>query len=186
MPNITAQACLTTCTQSAACKGVSFEGSTPEPPGLVKRCYLKSAVHFIPYEASDSKCTGETMPSDCPYNFFRVSGDINAKFQSMLDNLGATVPFLGNDSLSRPGAWGYPDMLEVGKLKSPQEDRSHFGAWSIVSSPLVLGFDMSDATIMDKVWPVITNKEVIAVNQAWAGSAGQLAAMLSAVLICLM
>ncbi len=30
-------------------------------------------------------------------------------------------------TLSRPGSWAYPDMLEVGQLASFQEDRSMFG-----------------------------------------------------------
>ena len=33
---------------------------------------------------------------------------------------------------------------------------------------------MSDAVIMDRVWPTITNREAIAVDHAWAGSPGML------------
>ena len=66
------------------------------------------------------------------------------------------------------------DMLEVGRLKTPAEDQSHFSAWAIASSPLILGFDMTDDTVMDRVWKIISNKEVIAVNQAFVGgSAGR-------------
>ena len=62
--------------------------------------------------------------------------------------------------------------MEIGNFggKDPQrfhEERSHFGLWSIVSSPLVLGFNLSDAKIMDRVWPVITNREAIAIDHAW-------------------
>jgi hypothetical protein len=53
------------------------------------------------------------MPSECPFNFFRTSGDINAVWEHMLDNLGSVVRYLGNASLSRKGAWAYPDMLEA-------------------------------------------------------------------------
>ena len=74
--------------------------------------------------------------------------------------------------LSRPGTWAYPDMLEVGRLANATEDRSHFGAWAISSSPLILGFDMADNRTMGRVWPIITNREVIQVNQAWAGHPG--------------
>ena len=52
-------------------------------------------------------------------------------------------------------------MLEVGKLKSTEEDQSHFCAWAIVSSPLVLGFDLTDSATMDRVWPIISNHEVV-------------------------
>jgi hypothetical protein len=48
------------------------------------------------------------------------------------------------------------------------------GAWCIVSSPLILGMDMSNASTMADVWPYISNTEAIAVNQAWAGDPGRL------------
>ena len=73
-------------------------------------------------------------------------------------------------------------MLEVGCDHGPHgagdpglnvyETRAHFGAWCIVSSPLILSHDLNNATVMDKVWPLISNKEAIAVNQAWAGFSG--------------
>ena len=64
-------------------------------------------------------------------------------------------------------------MLEVGRLANATEDRSHFAAWAISSSPLILGFDASRRETLERVWPIITNREVIAVSQAWAGLAGR-------------
>ena len=52
------------------------------------------------------------------------------------------------------------------------EARTHFGAWCIVSSPLVLSHDAWNDAIADAIWGVISNQEAIAVNQAWAGFAG--------------
>lgn len=46
-------------------------------------------------------------------------------------------------------------------------------AWAIMSSPLILSFNMNDTARMDRAWPVITNKAVIAVNQRWAGNPGR-------------
>jgi alpha-galactosidase len=54
------------------------------------------------------------------------------------------------------------------------EERSHFGLWCMLSSPLILGFNMSDTDRMDRVWPIITNEEAIAIDHAWAGSPGTL------------
>ena len=51
---------------------------------------------------------------------------------------------------------------------------THFAAWCIVSSPLVLGLDLTNATNLDLFWPIISNKESIAVNEAWVGDAGKL------------
>jgi alpha-galactosidase len=122
----------------------------------------------------DGQCSGTTMPSDCPYNFFRTSGDITNNWGSMWRNLQTTLPYLGNPPLARPGTWAYPDMLEVGRLASFEEDRSHFGAWVITSSPLILGHDLNDEKVTDKIWDIITNREAIAINQAWAGHPGRL------------
>lgn len=55
-----------------------------------------------------------------------------------------------------------------------KEDRAHFGAWCIVSAPLILGYDVNNSAISDAVWPIITNRHAIAVNQAWAGHPGSL------------
>lgn len=54
------------------------------------------------------------------------------------------------------------------------ESRTHFAAWCIVSSPLVLGLDLTNETNMDLFWPIITNHEALAVNEAWVGDAGSL------------
>jgi hypothetical protein len=75
-------------------------------------------------------------------------------------------------------------MLEVGCAHGPGGDndpglsfveaRTHFGAWCIVSSPLILSHDTNNDTISDEIWPIISNTEAIAVNQAWAGESGNL------------
>lgn len=119
---------------------------------------------------------------DCPMNFFRTSGDIRPQWGSILSNLMTTPTY--NGGLTGPGCWGYPDMLEVGTFDVPTrgplnfltltEARTHFSAWCIVSSPLVLSHDLTNDTTMDAVWPIITNKEALAVNDAWVGDAGTL------------
>ena len=63
-------------------------------------------------------------------------------------------------------------MLEVGRLPSLTASRSHFSAWCIVSAPLVLGLDVSDPDQLSAVWPIITNKAALAINQQWAGHPG--------------
>ena len=51
------------------------------------------------------------------------------------------------------------------KPLSVVEARTHFGAWAIVSSPLVLGFDLRDTSQLEAHWSTITNTDAIAVNQ---------------------
>ncbi|CAE7945701.1 unnamed protein product [Symbiodinium sp. KB8] len=126
---------------------------------------------------------GKTVPTEtwCPWNFFRTSGDVRASYGSVVANLQTTVQW-AQRNLSKPGCWAYPDMLEVGCNHGPGGDRdpglsypearSHFSAWSIVSSPLTLSMDINDDDVMNAVWGIVSNKEVIAVNQAYAGHSG--------------
>jgi len=69
-----------------------------------------------------------------------------------------------------PGHWNDPDMLEVGNGMPANEDRAHFTMWSMIAAPLIAGNDlrkMSKETI-----GILTNKEVIAVNQDKLGVQG--------------
>ena len=51
-----------------------------------------------------------------------ASGDIQRSWRHVLLNLASTSRFLTGDApLSRPGAWAYPDMLEVGNLANTTE-----------------------------------------------------------------
>merc|ERR1712217_920155 len=52
------------------------------------------------------------------------------------------------------------------------EQRTHFGLWCILSSPLTLSLDFTNKSAVDSVWDIITNVHALDVNQAWAGSHG--------------
>jgi hypothetical protein len=74
---------------------------------------------------------------------------------------------------------GELDFDKVTVLATPlAESRTHFGAWAIMSAPLILGLSLTlnDAVAqaaVSSVWDVITNREVIAVSQTpWQGSPG--------------
>lgn len=87
--------------------------------------------------------------------------------------------------ISRPGCWAFPGDLQVGNIhpqydaKLDDMDTTHFSLWAIMSSPLVLGFDLTNSTLVDRVWPIVTNTEVIAVSQNWGGHPGRRAAYAS-------
>eukprot|EP00041_Stephanoeca_diplocostata_P026427 m.712695 g.712695 ORF g.712695 m.712695 type:complete len:436 (+) comp22965_c0_seq2:114-1421(+) len=116
-------------------------------------------------------------PGWCDFNFYRSGGDIGPDFGNIMAKLQRTIPYQDlHDPLSRPGCWAYPDMLEVGNFRGPlnlTESRTHFGAWCIVSSPLILGLDVTSGPLVDEVWPIISNLEAHAVNQAWFGHPGR-------------
>ena len=127
--------------------------------------------------SDDSSCPTREW---CPFNWYRTSGDINAGSSSWLGNLQTTIRFQDEkEPLSQPGCWAYPDMLEVGRVVEPVPgsfyswNRAHFGAWAIISAPLILGLALTDEKL-DPVLDIIGNTEAIAINQAWAGHPGRL------------
>lgn len=61
------------------------------------------------------------------------------------------------------GKFNDMDMLEVGRGMTKEEDRTHFGMWCIMSSPLLIGCDMTK--ISDETLSLLKNKELIALNQ---------------------
>jgi hypothetical protein len=55
------------------------------------------------------------------------------------------------------------DMLQVGRGMTYEEDKTHFSMWCMMHSPLLLGNDLT--TITDETIGIITNKDLIALNQ---------------------
>ena len=79
---------------------------------------------------------------------------------------------VGLESYSGPGQWNDPDMLEVGNGQlTYDENVAHFSLWCILAAPLMLGNDIRNMS--DKVLEIITNPEVIAVNQDPLGRQGK-------------
>lgn len=71
-----------------------------------------------------------------------------------------------------PGHWNDPDMLEVGNGGlNPAETRAHFSLWALFAAPLIAGNDVRNMTAETRA--VLTNREVIAVNQDPLGVQGR-------------
>jgi alpha-galactosidase len=71
-----------------------------------------------------------------------------------------------------PGHWNDPDMLEVGNGKmTTAEYRSHFSFWCLLAAPLMAGNDLRAMTAETK--EILTNKEVIAIDQDPLGMQGR-------------
>jgi len=75
-------------------------------------------------------------------------------------------------SYAGPGHWNDPDMLEVGNGgMTNTEYRAHFSLWSILAAPLIAGNDLRD--MAPEIRDILTNREVIAVDQDALGSEGR-------------
>jgi len=101
---------------------------------------------------------------------WRMSNDINfapgskAKWKSIINIINQNK-YLAQ--YASPGHYNDMDMLEVGRGMNFEEDKSHFTMWCILSSPLALGCDITKMS--DETKTILTNKEIIALNQDMAG-----------------
>ncbi len=78
---------------------------------------------------------------------------------------------VGLECYAGPGHWNDPDMLEVGNSGlTVEESRAHFSLWAILAAPLMAGNDIINMS--DEIREILTNKEVIAVDQDPLGKQG--------------
>jgi len=101
-------------------------------------------------------------------NLWRTTGDIRDDYRRML-NIGFSQD--GLEGYAGPGHWNDPDMLEIGNGHMTHEEYvSHMSLWAILAAPLLAGNDLS--TMSEDTRNILTNREVIAVDQDPAGIQG--------------
>lgn len=100
-----------------------------------------------------------TWVSDIAFSW-RISHDITDRWRSIKDIVNQNLYL---SAYCRDGHYNDMDMLEVGRSMSDTEDRTHFGLWCIMSSPLLIGCDLTQ--IRHATLELLKNKELIALNQ---------------------
>ena len=101
-------------------------------------------------------------------NLWRTTGDISDRYASM-----SAIGFsqAGLARFAEPGHWNDPDMLEVGNGgMNAEEYRTHMSLWAILAAPLLAGNDL--ATMTPETIALLTNHDVIAIDQDKAGKQG--------------
>ncbi len=94
-------------------------------------------------------------------NLWRTTGDIKPRWDRIYTILSQQS---GLAKYSGAGHWNDPDMLEVGNGQlSLAENRSHFSMWAMLAAPLIAGNDL--ATMTPSVQSILTNRDVIAIDQ---------------------
>ena len=121
---------------------------------------------FCQYGMGDVWKWGEAVGGNC----WRTTGDITDTWASMA---GIGFAQAGHAAYAGPGHWNDPDMLVVGLVGwgpslhptrlTPNEQYTHISLWCLLSSPLLIGCDM---TRLDPfTFSLLSNDEVLAVNQ---------------------
>lgn len=102
------------------------------------------------------------IPNVCSW---RTTGDINSSWESVRNIIQENLYL---SAYCFDGRYNDMDMLEVGvstwagKL-TDEECKTHFGMWCLMSSPLLIGCNVS--TLSSTAKSILKSKEVIAVNQ---------------------
>jgi alpha-galactosidase len=102
-------------------------------------------------------------------NLWRTTEDIDDHYDRM------SVIGFDQDGLERfagPGHWNDPDMLEVGNGGMNHDEYiTHMSLWVLLAAPLLAGNDLSKMS--SETLAILTNKEVIAVDQDAKGAQGR-------------
>ena len=100
-------------------------------------------------------------------HLWRTTGDIKPTWRSWTKILDQQV---GLEKYAGPGAWNDPDMLIVGMIPHNQSI-AHMSLWSLLAAPLIAGNDLRNMS--KETLEILTNKEVLAVNQDKLGIQGK-------------
>ncbi len=111
-------------------------------------------------------------------NMWRTTPDISANWVSINGIYKHNIKLY---KYASPGAWNDPDMLEVGNGKlTREENRTHFALWCMMAAPLVLGNDIrkfvdeDGSAVVDPVLEVVTNRELIKIDQDVLGKSAKI------------
>jgi alpha-galactosidase len=104
-------------------------------------------------------------------NIWRIGFDIDASWGAVIRLIDENANLY---SYAGPGHFNDPDMLEAGKLANVNEDRAHFAMWAIMAAPLIAGNDIRSMSTATR--DILTNAEIVAVDQDPLGSQGRLVA----------
>jgi len=109
-------------------------------------------------------------------NLWRTTGDISDVWSGKPGGDNGVLQILdlqvGLAGYAGPGHWNDPDMLEIGNGgMSVAQYRAQFSLWAILAAPLIAGNDLRQMSAA--IRGILTNREVIAVDQDPLGIEGQ-------------
>lgn len=91
---------------------------------------------------------------------WRVTPDINASWGSVRSIIDRNLYL---SAYASEGHYNDMDMLEVGRGLTPEEDYTHFAMWCMMSSPLLIGCDLT--TLSPATLSLLTDTALIALNR---------------------
>ena len=111
-------------------------------------------------------------------HLWRITGDITDCFDCEINHgswsswgIVKTIEMRkGIRQYAGPDHWNDPDMMEIGRGMTLNEDRAHFSLWAMLAAPLIAGNDLRN--MKKEILEILTNEDVIAVDQDSLGVQG--------------
>lgn len=91
---------------------------------------------------------------------WRIGSDIAPYWWSVRDIIKKNLYL---SAYAGEGHYNDMDILDLGRGLKPEEEEVHFGMWCIMSSPLLIGCDLT--TVPESSLKLLKNRELIALNQ---------------------
>jgi len=143
-------------------------GTKPEARYPVMRDALNKTDHRIFYSVCEWGIDDPAIWAPKVGNSWRTTDDIEDNWNSMYSRAELNDQWW---EYAGPGGWNDPDMLEVGNGgMSHNAYIVHFSLWSLMKAPLLIGCDVR--SLSKDTLDILTNSEVIAVNQDPLGVQG--------------
>ncbi len=106
-------------------------------------------------------------------NMWRSNTDV---LQNWVRTMVEVESLANQGQISRPGSWSFPDCLELGVPGGGsltwEESKSVLALFAVTSSPLILGNDPRKGRMQQRLVELLTNPDMIAVNQQYSTVAG--------------
>ena len=112
-------------------------------------------------------------------HYWRTNGDLKDEWPLLVKSIDEN---LNNADAAGPGGWNDPDMLVVGPMSmngfttsnlTPNEQYTHISLWAIMAVPLFIGCDLERLGEDPLAFSLLTNDEVLEINQDELGRAGR-------------
>ena len=144
------------------------DGSIPEIRYPVMRDALLKSGRDIFYSMCEWGVNDVATWGKDVGNSWRTTWDITDSWDSMINIINENNKWY---EYAAPGGWNDPDMLEVGNgHMTIDEYKVHFGLWALSKAPLLIGCDVTNMS--KEIFDILTNEEIIAVNQDELGKQG--------------
>jgi hypothetical protein len=123
------------------------------------------------------KCLAYTAPIEAPNDEWCIEN--NNMWRSSTDTLQVWSRIMvevesmaTQGKISRPGAWSFPDALELGtpgyNTLTWEEAKSNLALFAVTSSPLFLGNDPRPGRMQERLVGLLLNQDMLNVNQQYS------------------